>query len=104
MRTGRTAHVALDGATFTSFVGHHTEYRATGGPNTRMRKFINGFPLMSASHSRQLRRWKAGMTLTPESATSLLHTYDLSLADYIEWCDDRTIMPTLHGDIDLGDR
>jgi hypothetical protein len=97
---GRTAHIAIAGDVFTSFIGHHTEYRSAGYPITRMRKFINGRELATPSHARMIRRWKNnGVTVTQESAAAVLRAYGLTLADFTAWCAARTITPTIRGEL-----
>lgn len=92
--------VAIAGDVFTSFIGHHTEYRASGYPITRRRKFINGRELASASHTRMIRRWKNdGVTVSQESAARVLHAYGLTMTDFAEWCEARTIIPTIRGEL-----
>lgn len=99
--TGCAAHLALDPAALTSFIDHHSEYRADKRRfPQRMRKYINGHELATPSHARMIRRWKqANGGVTAYSAERLLAPYGLTLADLSYWCEVRTITPTIRGSL-----
>lgn len=97
MTRGCTARVALPAATLTDFIEAKTEYRDFGHPR-RNRRFINGFPMLSTTDSRTIRRWRAtGGTVTKHSASRLLEHYYLDLGQFSYWCEVRKTPSTIRG-------
>lgn len=94
---GCTSRIALDPELLVRYLDSKTEMRVGGHPR-RARKFINGFPLVSTTDSRTIRRWRTGeRTVSRQSAQRLLVHYRLDLQQFQHWCTLRDIEPTVRG-------